>query len=151
MNKIMCEALDFEDEEAATKFVTNNKIDLYLDELDVILCYQSQSEDISSNWYEITTQAALYFQSNLIDEIMSKNLLLVFCSSNDIDIDTKNKIQSDTYCCRKIVRSNVENAEKSIKELVLYQTRQSGDKKSISLKELIRNNHPDVFELMALK
>jgi hypothetical protein len=151
MNKITCDDLEFEDKDAAIKFIADNKIELYIDELDIILCYQSNSEDISSNWYEITTQTALYFQSNLTDEITSKNLLLVFCSSNEIDIETKKKIQSDTYCCRKIARSNVVNAEKSIKELILYQINQSEGKESISLKELIRKNHPDVFELMALK
>jgi len=151
MNKITCDDLEFEDKDTVIKFITDNKIELYVDELDVILCYQSNSEDIRSNWYDITTQTALYFQSNLIDEIMSKNLLLVFCSSNEIDIETKKKIQSDTYCCRKIARSNVVNAEESIKELILYQTNQSESKESISLKELIRKNHPDVFELMALK
>jgi hypothetical protein len=151
MNKITCDDLEFEDKEAAIKFITDNKIELYIDELDIILCYQSKGEDITSNWYDITTQTALYFQSNLIDEITSKNLLLVFCSSNEIDIDTKNKIQSDTYCCRKIARSNVVNTEENIKELIFYQTNQPENKVSISLKELIRKNHPDVFKLMALK
>jgi hypothetical protein len=151
MNKITYDYLSFDDKEAAAQFITDNKIEIYIDELDIILCYQSNSEDISSNWYDITTQAALYFQSNLVDEIMSKNLLLVFCSSNEIDIETKKKIQSDVYCCRKIARSNVVNAGESIKELILYQTTQSEIKASISLKELIRKNHPDVFKLMALK
>lgn len=151
MNKISCEDLDFDDKETAIKFITDNKIEIYIDEFDIILCYQSKSEDIRSNWYDITTQAALYFQSNLIDEITSKNLLLVFCSSHEIDIDTKKKIQSDTYCCRKIARSNVVDIEESIKELILFKTNQSETIVSKSLKELIRNDHPDVFNLMALK
>lgn len=151
MNKITCDYLEFEDKDAAIKFIAANQIELYIDELDIILCYQSNSENINANWYKITTQAALYFQSNLIDEITSKNLLLVFCSSNEIDIETKKKIQSDTYCCRKIARSNVKNTEESIKDLILYQTNQSESKESISLKELIKKDHPDVFELMALK
>lgn len=151
MNKITCDDLEFEDKEEAIKFIEENEIELFLDELDIILSYRSSSEKISANWSEITTQTALHFQANLIDEITSKNLLLVFCSSNGIDIETKKKIQSDTYCCRKIARSNVVDAEKSIKELILYQINQSEGKESISLKELIRKNHPDVFELMALK
>ena len=108
------------------------------------------SEGIKKNWNDITTRTALDFQSNLIDQVTSRNLLLVFCSNEEIYIDTKKEIQSDTYCCRKIARSNVENLESSIKELIFYGTKNEEEVNKSSLKEIIEKEHPEVFQLMVM-
>ncbi|WP_273859902.1 ABC-three component system middle component 1 [Photobacterium sp. GSS17] len=151
MNNIDYSSLDFEDKDAAKSFIIDNDILLFSDEGDIILCYQSNSENIKCNWSDITTQTALYFQSNLLDEVSASNLLLVFCSTDEIDIETRKKIQSDTYCCRKIARSNVSDIESSIKELVFYNTKNERKVSSLSLIELIKKKHPEVFDLMAVK
>lgn len=120
MNSINCNELQFDDLSSAVRFVLENNITIFLDEGDLILCYMDSSEGIKSNWNDISTRMALDFQSNLVDEVISRNLLLVFCSTEEIDIDTRKKIQLDTYCCRKIARSKVENLENSIKDLIFY-------------------------------
>ncbi|HIF8869576.1 TPA: hypothetical protein ACX6DV_003557, partial [Vibrio cholerae] len=96
-----------------------------------------------------TSKTALYFQSNLIDETAANNLLLVFCAKDEIDIETRKKIQSDTYCCRKIARSNVSDVESSIKDLVFYNADNTQKISSLSLIDLIAERHPEVYELMA--
>lgn len=150
MNNITWNELQFDDTEAAEKFIVQNGIKLFIDDGDVIICYQSSAENITSTWNDITTKTALDFQSNLIDQITSRNLLLVFCANDEIDVDTKKKIQSDTYCCRKIARSNVKDLETSIRELVFYDTESKKEVKTSPLKEIIEKNHPEVFQLMAL-
>lgn len=152
MNSIICEELkfklDFDDIDSALKFVKENNITIFSDEGDLILCYLDSSEGIKKKWTDITTKAALDFQSNLVDQIISRNLLLVFCSHEEIDIVTKKEIQSDTYCCRKIVRSGVDNLEHSIKELIFYGIEKEEETKDISLKEVIEKEHYDVFQMM---
>ncbi|MEZ8513837.1 hypothetical protein AB6D22_23610 [Vibrio splendidus] len=150
MNSINCEDLQFDDMSSAVKFVSENEIKIFSDEGDLILCYMDSSEGIKKNWNDITTKTALDFQSNLVDQVTSRNLLLVFCSNEEIDIDTKKEIQSDTYCCRKIARSNVENLESSIKELIFYGTEKEEEVNKSSLIEIIEKKHPEVFQLMAM-
>ncbi|HAG52388.1 MAG TPA: hypothetical protein DCL21_01215 [Alphaproteobacteria bacterium] len=151
MNKIDYSSLDFEDKDAAESYILENDIILFSDAGDIIICYRSNAENISRNWNDITTKTALYFQSNLLDEISASNLLLVFCSTDEIDINTRKKIQSDTYCCRKIARSNVGDIESSIKDLVFYNTDNERKVSSLSLIDLIEKKHPDVFNLMDVK
>lgn len=150
MNNITSDDLQFDDIETANKFIIENEIKLFSDDGDIIICYQSSAANIASNWNDITTKTALDFQSNLIDQITSKNLLLVFCAHDEIDIDTKKKIQLDTYCCRKITRSNVVDLEKSIKELVFYRVKNDQEITSTPLKKIIEQKHPEVFQLMAM-
>jgi hypothetical protein len=148
MNSINCEDLNFDDMPAAEKFVLENEIKIFSDEGDLILCYMDSSEGIKNNWNDITTRTALDFQSNLTDQVISRNLLLVFCSTEEIDIDTKKEIQSDTYCCRKIARSKVENLESSIKDLIFYGTEKKEEVKKSTLKEIIEKEHHEVFQLI---
>ncbi|ELC9522629.1 hypothetical protein RJY08_004116 [Vibrio alginolyticus] len=149
MNNIDYSSLSFEDVDAAENYIKENDIILFSDEDDIIICYQSNSENISRKWSDITSKTALYFQSNLVDEISASNLLLVFCATDEIDIETRKKIQSDTYCCRKIARSNVSDIESSIKDLVFYNTDNTQKISSLSLIDLIEKKHPEVYELMA--
>lgn len=151
MNRITYKDLKFDDYKIVNDFIIKYKIELFLDADDIIICYQSSALEITNSWNDIVTETAYYFQSNLVDEIMSKNLLLVFCAYNDIDINIKKEIQSDTYCCRKIVRSNVKNLESSIKELIFYDTVQVVVTKTSSLKYLIHEKHPEVFILLGLE
>ena len=149
MNNIDVNSLIFEDAEAAKNYIEENEIILFSDEEDIIICYQSNSENIKDKWTDITSKTALYFQSNLLDETSANNLLLVFCAKDEIDIETRKKIQSDTYCCRKIARSNVSDVESSIKDLVFYNVDNTQKISSTSLIELIAERHPEVYELMA--
>ncbi|HIF9276603.1 TPA: ABC-three component system middle component 1 [Photobacterium damselae] len=149
MNNIDYNSLSFEDKDAAENYIKENDIILFSDEGDIIICYKSNSENISQNWSDITSKTALYFQSNLLDEISASNLLLVFCATDEIDIETRKKIQSDTYCCRKIARSNVNDVETSIKDLVFYHTDNTKTISSLSLIDLIKTKHPEVYKLMA--
>ncbi|MUI53378.1 hypothetical protein [Aliivibrio fischeri] len=150
MNSINCKDLQFDDMPSAEKFILESEIKIFSDEGDLILCYMNSPEDIKRNWNDITTRTALDFQSNLIDQVISRNLLLVFCSTEEIDVDTKKEIQSDTYCCRKIARSKVEDLERSIKDLIFYGTEKKEDVKKSSLKNIIEKEHNDVFQLMAI-
>ncbi|HDY8172461.1 ABC-three component system middle component 1 [Vibrio vulnificus] len=149
MNKIDVNSLIFEDEDAAKNYIEENGIILFSDEEDIIICYQSNFDNIKDKWSDITSKTALYFQSNLIDETAANNLLLVFCAKDEIDIETRKKIQSDTYCCRKIARSNVSDVESSIKDLVFYNVDNTQKISSLSLIDLIAERHPEVYELMA--
>lgn len=150
MNSINCKDLLFDDMPSAEKFILENEIEIFSDEGDLILCYMNSPEGIKKNWNDITTRTALDFQSNLIDQVISRNLLLVFCSTEEIDIDIKKEIQSDTYCCRKIARSKVEDLESSIKDLIFYGTEKKEEVKKSSLKEIIEKEHNEVFQLMAI-
>ncbi|EGU9030329.1 hypothetical protein GA076_18890 [Vibrio parahaemolyticus] len=148
MNSITCDDLDFEEIGDAKKFIEKNHIRLFIDEGDVILCYESTSEDLESNWEKISMKTALYFQSNLIDEVLARNLILVFLTKNEVDISVKKRIQSDTYCCRKIVRSNVISIENSIKDLMLFNIEGQNTAEVESLIDLIKIEHPEVFQLI---
>ncbi|MBS9921947.1 ABC-three component system middle component 1 [Vibrio alginolyticus] len=148
MRNINCNDLEFDNLHSAISFIENNNIKLFYDEGDVILCYQSNESDITENWKDISMKTALYFQANLKDEIIGRNILLVFLSKDSVDINIKKSIQSNTYCCRKIVRSNVENIEKTINELMLKDISENKKKKKTNLKSFIRNSHHEVFNLI---
>jgi hypothetical protein len=150
MHKITCDDLSFEDKDSADKFIRDNNIILFSEDGDIFICYESTAIDISKEWYDITTKTALYFQSNLLDETMSRNLLLVFFSNDDIDINIKKTIQSDIYCCRKIVKSNVKDIEFTIKELIFHSDIITSETKNHSLKEFLTTKHKDILELVSL-
>ncbi|MEZ8606665.1 ABC-three component system middle component 1 [Vibrio sp. 10N.239.311.G01] len=153
MRKINCNELDFVDQESAIKFVERNEIEVFSDDgdIDIALCYRSTKEQIKSNWKDISLQTALYFQSNLKDEVIGRNMILVYMSQGDLDINVKKEIQSNTYCCRKIVRCNVDETESEINELMLNNINGIYKEKHYNLKELIRINHPEVFSLIGEK
>ncbi|NMP28532.1 hypothetical protein GW590_16845 [Rahnella sp. SAP-1] len=151
MNKITNNDLKFEDVDEANKFVSKYNIILFQDDDDVIICYQSSSEKIRELWGSVVEDLAYYFQSNLIDDILSRNLLLVFCANDDIDINTKKEIQSNTYCCRKIARSKVSDLEGAIKDLIFFDTTIQGVVNTSSLSILIKERHPEVFNLLSVK
>ena len=151
MNKITNDDLKFEDVDEVNKFVSKHNIILFQDDDDVIICYQSSSEKIRELWVSIVADVAYYFQSNLIDEVLSKNLLLVFCANDHIDINTKKEIQSNTYCCRKIARSNVSDLERTIKDLVFFDMADQRIVITSSLSALIKEKHPEVFNLLSIK
>lgn len=148
MHRITYDDLTFDDKNSAIEFIEDNKIELFYEYGDIFICYNSSSSKIDNKWYEITTKTALYFQSNLLDETLSKNLLLVFFSADDIDINIKKTIQSDIYCCRKIVKSNVINIEDTIKELVFFSAKIKSESKSTSLNDFLMNKHSDVLTLV---
>lgn len=150
MRKISCDELDFFDQESANKFIDMNEIEIFSDDgdIDVALCYRATQEKIILNWKDISLQAALYFQSNLKDEVIGRNMVLVYMSQGDLDISVKKEIQSNTYCCRKIVRCNVDNTEAEINELMLKNVNGNYEEKHYNLKELIRVKYPEVFDLI---
>lgn len=149
MINITCDDLEFDDIISARDFINEHSIKLFMDDGDIILCYESTAENIESQWEKVSTKTALYFQSNLIDEVIARNLILVYLSKDEITISVKKKIQLDTYCCRKIVRSGVNNLDDSIKELMLFNTEQLSKPEVASLRDLIQNKHPEVFELIS--
>ena len=149
MNKIECEILKFEDSESAILFIENNNIQLYMDSNDIILCYEGTEGDIRDNWFEITSQLALQFQSNLVDDVLANNLLLVFCTKDNLDIELKKEIQSNTYGFRKLVRSNVKNITDSIRELIFYEIEAPKKNDSIPLSDIIKTKYPDIFHLLS--
>ena len=153
MNRITISNLKFENVEEANNFVLKYNIILFQDDDDVIICYQSSSENIRDGWKSIVEDLAYYFQSNLIDSIVSRNLLLVFCANedDDIDINTKKEIQSNTYCCRKLARSNVSNLEGTIKDLIFFDTTVQRISNTSSLSFLIKERYPEIFKLLSLK
>lgn len=148
MNRITYEDLSFENQIEAKNVIEKHKLILFQDIDDVIICYHSTSEVISKRWNQLLTEIALYFQANLDDEILSRNLLLVFCCSDYINVELKKEIQSDTYCCRKIVRSNITSIDAAIKDLLFLNIDKIVKKESLSLKKFIENNHPEVFEML---
>lgn len=148
MIRITYKDLSFEKEDEAKDLIEKYDLVLFKDVDDVIVCYYSTGDIIENLWGELLTEMALCFQANLEDEILSKNLLLVFCASDNVNIDLKKEIQSDTYCCRKIVRSNVSDVDKSIKELVFYNVEKVTIPGASSLKEILEKKHPEVFKMM---
>lgn len=148
MIRITYNDLSFERKDEAEFVVGKYDLILFKDNDDVIICYYSTADVIEALWSDLLAEMALYFQANLEDEILAKNLLLVFCSSDNVNIDVKKEIQSDTYCCRKIVRSNVSDVDKSIKELVLYNVERATTSETISLRKILEKEHPEVFNMM---
>ena len=148
MIRITYKDISFEREDEAKNLIEKYNLILFKDVDDVIVCYYSTGDIIESLWDELLTELALSFQANLEDEILSKNLLLVFCASDTVNIDLKKEIQSDTYCCRKIVRSNVGDVDKSIKELDFYNVEKVTVPGATSLKEILEKKHPEVIEMM---
>ncbi|MEZ9048097.1 ABC-three component system middle component 1 [Vibrio sp. 10N.247.311.64] len=148
MINITCDDLVFDDVISAKDFVNEHSIKLFMDDGDIILCYESTADNIENQWEKVSTKTALYFQSNLIDEVIARNLILVYLSKDEINIGVKKTIQLDTYCCRKIVRSGINNLDDSIKELMLFNTEQLSKPEVVSLRELIKIKHPEVFELI---
>ncbi|WP_349886339.1 ABC-three component system middle component 1 [Pantoea ananatis] len=148
MISITYENLSFEREKDAKYVILKYGLILFKDDDDIIICYGSTSENIKDKWVNILSEIAFNFQANLLDEIQSKNLLLVFCAKDSVSVDLKKEIQSDTYCCRKVVRSNVSDIKEDIKSLILYNVKTIMTPDSKSLIDIIKEKHHVVYEMI---
>lgn len=61
------------------------------------------TEYIENNWYSITSNIALYFQSKLKVEVEMYNIYIIFFTSDIVPKEIKYKIEQDKFCCRKFV------------------------------------------------
>ena len=148
LTKFNIKDIDILDEGDMNKFMSIFNIECYREDDEIhapiIMVYNSNSEDIKNRWEEIINSCAYLFQANINEEFIRRNMVMFFLSIDEINLNIRNVIQKNTYCCRKIVLDNVPNIDSAIRSYYLFgenvSVKVSDDSKLI---ELIKSEHKD--------
>lgn len=142
--------IDVIDKEQVTKFMNTYNINAFreydYESAPIILVYYADSIEIEKYWFEIVNDFGCYFQSNITEEFLRRNITLFFMCKDELSHSLKQSIQRDVYACRKVVFDKVIEPSQILSSYYLYGYSAKSQLNNLDdLKSIIENKFESVY------